>query len=53
MNHILYNLLDEGVVVYLDNILMHTERVEEYERLVKEVLARLDKTELGINVRNL
>jgi len=51
MDHILHDLLDEGVVVYLDNILVYTESVKEHERQVKEVLARLDKAGLGINLQ--
>jgi len=51
MDHILHDLLDEGVVVYLDDILIYSESVEEHERLVKEVLARLDRAGLGINLQ--
>ena len=51
MDHILYDLLDEGVVVYLDDILIYSESMEEHERLVKEVLARLNKAGLGINLQ--
>jgi len=51
MDYILHDLLDEAVVIYLDDILIYTESVEEHERLVKEVLARLDKAGLGINLQ--
>jgi len=51
MDHILHDLLDEGVVVYLDDILIYSENIEEHERLVKEVLARLDRARLGINLQ--
>ena len=51
MDHILHDLLDEGVVVYLDDILIYSETQEEHERLVKEVLARLDKAGLRINLQ--
>ena len=39
MNTILRNFLDHGVVVYLDNILIYSQNVEEHIALVKKVLA--------------
>jgi len=51
IDHILHDLLDEGVVVYLNDILIYSESVEEHERLVKEVLVRLDRAGLGINLQ--
>jgi len=51
IDHILHDLLDEVVVVYLDDILIYIESVDEHEKLVKEVLARLDKAGLGINLQ--
>ena len=36
IDHVLHDLLDEGVVVYLDDILIYSETVGEHERLVRE-----------------
>ena len=41
INHILYNLLNNGILVYIDNILIYAEIIEEYNRLVLDVLERL------------
>lgn len=41
MNEIFMDLLDEGVVVYLDDILIYAETIEDLRRLTKEVLRRL------------
>jgi len=51
MDHILHDLLDEGVVVYIDDILIYSQTQKEHEILVKEVLAPLDKAGLGVNLR--
>ena len=44
-------MLDEGVVIYLDDILIYAENMAEHQRLVKEVLKRLDKAGLSINAK--
>jgi hypothetical protein len=49
MNHILKNLLDKEVVVYIDDILIYTKNQEIHDELVKEVLERLAKIDLGIS----
>jgi hypothetical protein len=38
MNHILKNLLDEGVVVYIDDVLIYAKMEETHDLLVKEVI---------------
>jgi len=38
MNKILWEFLDKGVVVYIDNILIYSETVEEHILLVRKVL---------------
>ena len=48
MNHILHNLLDNGVLVYIDDILIYTETIEEYNRLVLDVFKRLWRNNLAI-----
>ena len=48
MNHILYDLLDSGVLVYIDDILIYAETLEEHDRLVLDVLERLRQNNLAI-----
>jgi hypothetical protein len=48
MNHILRELIDEGkVVVYLDDILVFTETLEEHRIIVKQVLQILKENKLS------
>jgi hypothetical protein len=48
MNHILKDLLDEGVVVYIDDVLIYAKTEEKHDLLVKEVLKRLVENDLVI-----
>ena len=41
MNEILQEFLDQGVVVYIDDILIYSETVEDHILLVRKVLQRL------------
>ena len=43
MNNLFYDILDRGVVIFLDDILIYAITLEEYTRLLEEVLARLRK----------
>ena len=51
MDNLFYDMLDEGVIIYLDDILIYTEDIVEYQQLVKEVFKRLDKASLSINAK--
>jgi uncharacterized membrane protein len=46
MNHMLKDLLDKGVVVYIDDILIYVKNEEIHDELVKEVLETLAKNDL-------
>ena len=48
INHILYDLLDNGVLVYINNIFIYTETIEEYDRLVLDIFERLRRNNLVI-----
>ena len=45
MEGIFHDLLDNGVIVYLDDILKYSDNIEEQTLLVQKVLSWLDKTE--------
>jgi hypothetical protein len=49
MNHIFRDLLDLGLIVYLDNILIYAEAEEEYEYIVTDMLKRLAENGLAIS----
>ena len=51
MDDSFYDMLDKGVIIYLDNILIYTENMAKHQQLVKEVLRKLDKTRLSINAK--
>ena len=51
MDNIFHDLLDNGVIVYLDDILIYTENVDKHIPLVQEVLSRLDKASLRVNLK--
>ena len=41
MNTIFFELLDRGVLVYLDDVLIYTKTVEEHIKLLDDVFALL------------
>ena len=41
MNHILFDLLNNKVLVYIDDIFIYAETFKEYNRLSLDVLTRL------------
>jgi Reverse transcriptase (RNA-dependent DNA polymerase). len=52
MNHIFDVLSDEGVLVYVDGILIYYRTMPEHDLLVREVLTRLQKHKLAVNAEN-
>ena len=48
INHILHDLLNNGVLVYINDIFIYTETIEEYDRLVLDILKRLRRNNLAI-----
>jgi len=49
MNHVLSDVLDIGVLAYMDDILIYAKTKEEHNRLVKEVLGRLQQNGLAVS----
>jgi len=49
MNHVLSDLLNVGVLAYMDDILVYAKTEEEHDRLVKEVLRRLQENGLAVS----
>ena len=43
MNNLFVDMLDKGVVVFLDDILIYSKIVEEHFELLEKVFARLHK----------
>jgi hypothetical protein len=43
INEIFKDIIDLGVVAYIDDILIYSQTKEEYEKLIKEVFSRLQK----------
>jgi len=50
INHVLSDLLDVGVLAYMDDILIYAKTREEHDRLVKDVLQRLQDNGLAVAV---
>ena len=48
MNTVFFKLLDKGVVIYLDDILVYSKTVAEHQQLLNEVFALLSKYQLYV-----
>jgi len=51
MNDIFRDMLDVGVIAYMDDILINTETVEEHVALVRRVMERLRKAPLCVSIK--
>ena len=51
MDNIFHDLIDNWVMMYLKNILIYTESVDKHIPLAQEELFRLDKANLGVNLK--
>jgi len=49
MNHVLSDMLDVRVLAYMDDILVYADTEEGHDRMVKEVLKRLQNNGLAIS----
>jgi len=50
LNNILFEKIDHGVVIYIDDILIYTQTKEEHVELMRWVLKRLLKNSLCVNI---
>ena len=48
MNEVLREFLDQGVVVYIDDVLIYSENLEQHIELVKKVLKKLAEYNLSV-----
>ena len=48
INHILHDLLDNKVLIYINNILIYTETIKEHNRLILDILKYLRRNNLAI-----
>jgi len=49
MNHIFWDMIDLGLLAYINDLLIYAKTKEEYDRIVKEVLQRLRANRLAIS----
>lgn len=48
MHHVFFDLLDRGVVIYLDDILVYSRTIEEHKILLQKVFERLQQYKLYV-----
>ena len=53
INHVFRDMLDAGVIAYMDDILIYSETIEEYVSLVRQVIERLRKARLCVCIKRL
>jgi hypothetical protein len=49
INTIFKHMIDLGILTYIDNIFIYSQTKEEHERLIKEVLSRLQNGPSSVN----
>jgi len=49
MNHVFSDMIDLGLLIYMDNILVYAKTEEEHHGLVEQVLKRLQKNHLAVS----
>jgi len=51
MNKIIMEFFDHGVVIYLDDILIYAENIDDHLKLVQKVLDRVEQHDLALSVK--
>jgi len=49
MNHIFRDMLDLGLLAYMDDLLIYAKTVEEHDKIVQEILRRLRENKLAVS----
>jgi len=49
MYHVFSNMIDLGLLVYMDDLLIYAKTEEEYDLRVKEILKRLQENRLAVS----
>jgi hypothetical protein len=49
MNHIFRDMIDLGLLAYMDDLLIYADTIEKHDEIVGEVLQRLTKNRLAIS----
>jgi transposase InsO family protein len=49
MNHIFRDIIDLGLLVYMDDLLIYAKTTEEHDNIVREVLKRLQSNKLAVS----
>jgi hypothetical protein len=50
INEIFKNMIDRGIITYIDDILIYSQTKEEHERLIKEILSHLQTWVLAASI---
>jgi hypothetical protein len=48
MNHVFSDMIDLGLVIYMDDLLVYTKTIEEHDDLDRKVLQRLTDNKLAV-----
>ena len=51
MNNLFSDILDRGVVAFMDDVLLYCSTIEEHELLLKVVFKRLQEKELSCKLK--
>jgi hypothetical protein len=50
IHEIFKDLIDPGFIAYIDDIFIYSETKEKFEKLIKDVLCRHQKWDLGVSI---
>ena len=51
INDVFRDMLDVGVIAYMDDILIYSETIEEHVAMVRKVMERLRKARLCVSIK--
>jgi len=49
MNHIFHDMIDLGLLAYMDDLLVYAKTIEKHDRIIQEVLRRLRANRLAVS----